>query len=112
MLTQGSLTTLRVLPVRVPSIDDDVSSLEVGKESFDDKVYGLTCTDHHHDFARTFDGGYEVLKIGEAKESLPSSTSRHKARDHFGLGAFCSVIDRHLEAIALHVEGEVLTHDS
>ena len=111
MLTQRSLATLRVLPVRVPSIDDDVSSLKVGKKGFDDKVHRLTCTDHHHDFTRTFDGDYEVLEIGEAKESLPSPTSRHKARDHFGFSAFSTVIDRHLEAIALHVEGEVLTHD-
>ena len=57
---------LRVLPVRVTPVDDDVSFLQIGEECIDHRVYGLTRTDHHHDLAGTLDTLDEGLEVSEA----------------------------------------------
>lgn len=81
------------------------------QESLDDVVDGLASSDHHHDLTWTLYALDEGLDLGEAKEVLPCATTLKEALHDGGFGAFCTVIDGDLRAIALHVESEVLAHD-
>lgn len=93
--------------MRVATVDDDVSSFQEGQQSVDLLVYGVTSTNHHHDLSGLLQDFAELLKRVGSHDVLSLSTSLDELVNNGG----GSVEHGDLEAMALHVQDEVLTHN-
>ena len=96
----------RVREVAVAAVDDDVARLEVREDLLDEVVDGLAGLDEHHHLAGALEVRAELLDAVAADELL----ARAAARDELVHLLDGAVVHRHGEALALHVEDEVLAH--
>ena len=91
----------------VAAIDNDVAGFEVGSDGVDPLVYGVTGFHHHHDPAgaleeadKLFDGvsADNLGSFGFVGDEVVDLRNR-------------AVEDGDFEAVVVHVENEILTHD-
>ena len=101
------LAALGVGPEAVATVDDDVTLLQQGNELLDHGIHGAAGLDHDHGLAGTGEGGDELLEGLGRDDVLPLGAALGELLGH-GRGA---VVDADGEALALHVEDEVLAHD-
>jgi len=92
---------------RIAAVDDDVAGLEVGQDVVDGLVDGVAGFDHEHDAAGALEEGGELLGGVSADDVGALGFVGEEVVD-LGGGA---VEYGHFEAVVVHIEDEVLSHD-
>ena len=106
LLAQRRLAPDRVREVRVARVHDDVALLQEGHQLVDDRVRGAAGLHHDDDLARPGQRRDEVLdRLGRDEHALVAVVRDQR----LGLGVR-AVVDRHREAVACKVPGEVAAH--
>ncbi len=91
----------------VAAVDDDVARFKIRQHVVDHLVDSVAGLDHQHDAARALEQADELFD-GVRADDLGALGFVGQEVVHFGDGA---VEDGHLEAVVVHVEDEVLSHD-
>ena len=99
-------TALGVVVVRVATIDEQITFLEVRGDLVNNSIHSRSCLDHHQDPARTLELADEVLKI---RRTLDIPTLSATVEELFRLGV-SAVVNNARETVALGIEDEVLAH--
>jgi len=96
-----------VREMAVAAIDDDVAFFQIGQQGFDDPVDHGASLDHDHHSAGSFQAGTQFFDGMRADDRLSGAP----AADELVNLAGRAVEYRYREAMACHVEDEVLAHD-
>ena len=91
----------------VSSVDYDVSLVHQGDKLVDEIIDGLPGLDHQENLSGSLEGRDEILEARRPVDVLTLAPVRHEVL-HLGDR---TVEDAHAEALAFHVEDEVLSHD-
>ena len=91
----------------VAAIDDDVAFIEVWQQGLNDLVDHGAGFDHDHDPAGGFQVCAHFLDGMSANDRLAGAAAVNKLVDP----ARRAVVHRHREAMACHIQDEVLAHD-